>query len=122
MRITNSRRSWPFELVGAALEETDRAERWLRDLPSRVGICFLLAMCLSPEVGYRLVWDKMTAALSRQPVVSPRRRRCATCAAGWTTCRYGRCLRLCAARRRSRWHPGCGSAVTGRSPSMAAAH
>ncbi|MGW0790179.1 transposase domain-containing protein [Streptomyces sp. NPDC002911] len=30
-------------------------QRRLRDLPSRVGIYFLLAMCLFPEVGYRLV-------------------------------------------------------------------
>ncbi|MFJ4833815.1 transposase domain-containing protein [Streptomyces sp. NPDC088747] len=31
-------------------------QRRLRDLPSRVGVYFLLAMCLFPEVGYRLVW------------------------------------------------------------------
>ncbi|MGW1545287.1 transposase domain-containing protein, partial [Streptomyces sp. NPDC002309] len=43
----------------------------LRDLPSRVGIYFLLAMCLFPEVGYRLVWDKLTAGLSGMPVVCP---------------------------------------------------
>ncbi|MFB8182149.1 transposase domain-containing protein [Streptomyces sp. NPDC055966] len=27
-----------------------------------VGVRFLLAMCLFPEVGYRRVWDKMTWA------------------------------------------------------------
>lgn len=28
-------------------------------------------MCLFPEVGYRLVWDKLTAPLVRMPVISP---------------------------------------------------
>lgn len=36
----------PFELVDAVLEETRRVQRRLRDLPSRVGVYFLLAMCL----------------------------------------------------------------------------
>ncbi|MFD9544913.1 transposase domain-containing protein [Streptomyces sp. NPDC060022] len=44
----------PFELVDAALAEARSVRRRLRDLPSRVGIYFLLAMCLFPEVGYRL--------------------------------------------------------------------
>lgn len=43
----------------------------LRDLPSRVGVYFVLAMCLFPEVGYRLVWDKLTAGLSGMSVVRP---------------------------------------------------
>ncbi|WP_407918495.1 IS4 family transposase, partial [Kitasatospora sp. NE20-6] len=53
----------PFELVDAVLEETGCVQRRLRDLPSRVGVYFLLAMCLFPEVGYRLVWNKLTAVL-----------------------------------------------------------
>lgn len=53
----------PFELVDAVLLETRSVQRRLRDLPSRVGVYFLLAMCLFPEVGYRLVWDKLTAGL-----------------------------------------------------------
>ncbi|MGW9122739.1 transposase domain-containing protein [Streptomyces sp. NPDC055663] len=53
----------PFELVDVVLEETRSMQRRLRDLPSRVGVYFLLAMCLFPEVGYRLVWDKLTAGL-----------------------------------------------------------
>ncbi|MEU5306914.1 transposase domain-containing protein [Streptomyces noursei] len=61
----------PFELVDAVLEATRTVQRRLRDLPSRVGVYFLLAMCLFPEVGYRPVWDKMTAALAGVPVVSP---------------------------------------------------
>jgi hypothetical protein len=32
---------------------------------------FLLAMCLFPEVGYRLVWDKLTGGLTGMPVVAP---------------------------------------------------
>ncbi|MGW7009006.1 IS4 family transposase, partial [Streptomyces sp. NPDC054933] len=54
----------PFDLVDAVLEETRCVQRRLRDLPSRVGVYFLLAMCLFPEVGYRLVWYKLTAALT----------------------------------------------------------
>ncbi|MCH0558426.1 IS4 family transposase [Streptomyces sp. MUM 16J] len=61
----------PFELVNAVLSETRTVQRRLHDLPSRVGIYFLLAMCLFPEVGYRLVWDKLTAGLSGLPVVRP---------------------------------------------------
>ncbi|MGW7754998.1 IS4 family transposase [Streptomyces violaceusniger] len=54
----------PFDLVDALLDETRCVQRRLRDLPSRVGVYFLLAMCLFPEVGYRLVWSKLTAALT----------------------------------------------------------
>ncbi len=61
----------PFELVDAVLEQTRSVQRRLRALPSRVGIYFLLAMCLFPEVGYKLVRDKMTTALTGIPVVSP---------------------------------------------------
>jgi hypothetical protein len=61
----------PFDLIDAVLSETRSVQRRLRDLPSRVGVYFLLAMCLFPEVGYRLVWDKLTAGLTGMPVVSP---------------------------------------------------
>ncbi|PZG34221.1 hypothetical protein C1I98_28345 [Spongiactinospora gelatinilytica] len=50
----------PFELVDAVLDETRSVQRRLRDLPSRVGVYFLPAMCLFPEIGYRLVWQKLT--------------------------------------------------------------
>jgi hypothetical protein len=53
----------PFELVDAVLEETGARERRLRLLPSRVGVYFLLAMCLFPRPGYLGVWAKLTAAL-----------------------------------------------------------
>ncbi|MFE9728803.1 IS4 family transposase [Streptomyces sp. NPDC005794] len=61
----------PFELVDAVLKETRTVQRRLRDLPSRVGVYLLLAMCLFPEVGYRLVWDKLTAGLAGMPIVCP---------------------------------------------------
>ena len=53
----------PFELVDAVLEETGARERRLRLLPSRVGVYFLLAMCLFPRPGYLGVWARLTAAL-----------------------------------------------------------
>ena len=53
----------PFELVEAVLEETGTRERRLRLLPSRVGVYFVLAMCLFPRPGYLGVWAKLTAAL-----------------------------------------------------------
>ncbi|MDX3848630.1 transposase domain-containing protein [Streptomyces europaeiscabiei] len=72
----------PFELVDAVLEETRAVQQRLRDLPSRVGVYFVVAMCLFPEVGYRLVWDKLPAesGVSGRP---PARRVCVICAAGW---------------------------------------
>ncbi|MFE9360501.1 IS4 family transposase [Streptomyces olivaceoviridis] len=60
-----------FELVDAVLAQTRTVQRRLRDLPSRVGMYFLLAMCLFPEVGYRLVWDKLTGGLAGMPVAQP---------------------------------------------------
>ena len=56
----------PFELGDAVLEETRTRERRLRALPSRVGIYFVLAMCLFPGTGYRDVRAKLAAALSGQ--------------------------------------------------------
>ncbi|MGW6403033.1 transposase domain-containing protein [Streptomyces sp. NPDC055134] len=65
----------PFELVDAALSETRTVQQRLRDLPSRVGVYFLLAMCLFPEVGYRLVWDCENGGIrgAAQPVRRPAR-------------------------------------------------
>jgi hypothetical protein len=61
----------PFELVDAVLHETRKVQRRLRCLPSRVGVYFLLAMCLFPEIGYQMVWQKLTASLTAPPVVMP---------------------------------------------------
>ena len=53
----------PVELVDAVLAETKITQRRLRDLPSRVGVYFVLACCLFPALGCRKVWAKLTATL-----------------------------------------------------------
>jgi hypothetical protein len=53
----------PFELVDCVLEDTRRAERRLRRLPSRVGVYFALALCLFPGAGYLTVWGRLVAGL-----------------------------------------------------------
>ena len=61
----------PFELVEAVLEETGGQGKRLRLLPSRVGVYFVLAMCLFPRPGYLGVWAKLTAALGGLGLASP---------------------------------------------------
>ena len=61
----------PFDLADAVLEEPRTRERRLRDLPSRVGIYFVLALGLFPGLGYQNVWAKLTAALDGQGVPCP---------------------------------------------------
>ena len=61
----------PFELVDDILDRSGRRERRLRALPSRVGVYFVLALCLFPAVGYRRVWEKLTAGLRGLPLPSP---------------------------------------------------
>ena len=61
----------PFELADGVLEETRTRERRLRVLPSRVGLYFVLAMCLFPGTGYRGVWAELTAALDGLGLASP---------------------------------------------------
>jgi hypothetical protein len=61
----------PFELVDAVVEETRTRERRLRDLPSRAGVYFVLALGLFPGVGYQRVWGKLTAALQGQGLAAP---------------------------------------------------
>jgi Insertion element 4 transposase N-terminal/Transposase DDE domain len=53
----------PFELVDDILERTRAVQRRLRVLPSRVGVYFVLALGLFPQLGYARVWDKLTAGL-----------------------------------------------------------
>jgi hypothetical protein len=43
----------------------------LRDLPSRVGVYFLLALGMFPRLGYARVWDKLTAGLPGLAVPRP---------------------------------------------------
>jgi hypothetical protein len=54
----------PFELVDDVLEQTKTVQRRLRDLPSRTGVYFLLALAMFPRLGYARVWDKLTAGLA----------------------------------------------------------
>ena len=54
----------PFELVDDILEQTKTVQRRLRDLPSRVGVYFLLALGMYPRLGYARVWAKLTAGLA----------------------------------------------------------
>jgi Insertion element 4 transposase N-terminal/Transposase DDE domain len=61
----------PFDLADALLEETGARERRLRVLPSRVGVYFVLAMCLFPGTGYLGVWAKLTAALDGLDLAVP---------------------------------------------------
>ncbi|MGI5143026.1 MULTISPECIES: transposase domain-containing protein [unclassified Streptomyces] len=83
----------PFGLVDALLSETRTVQRRMRDLPSRVGASSLLATCLFPRVGYRLVWDKLAAGLSGLPAgrLSEQGSRCVTCAGDSVERRCGRC-------------------------------
>ena len=53
----------PFELADAVLADAGVRQRRLRLLPLRVGVYFLLAMCLFPGTGYGGVWARLTAAL-----------------------------------------------------------
>ena len=61
----------PFELVDDILEQTRTVQRRLRDLPSRVGVYFLLAMGMYPRLGYARVWAKLTAGLAGLDLPSP---------------------------------------------------
>lgn len=61
----------PFELVDDVLSETKTVQRRLRDLPSRVGVYFVLALMLFPRLGYARVWQKLTAGLARMVPPSP---------------------------------------------------
>jgi Insertion element 4 transposase N-terminal/Transposase DDE domain len=61
----------PFELVDDVLERTGAVQRRLRDLPSRVGVYFVLALGLFPGLGYARVWAKLTAGLEGLAVAAP---------------------------------------------------
>jgi transposase IS4-like protein/DDE family transposase len=61
----------PFELVDDVLEQTRTVQRRLRDLPSRVGVYFVLALGMYPRLGYARVWDKLVAGLAGVDVPRP---------------------------------------------------
>src|SRR5215471_13840304 len=54
----------PFELVDDVLAQTKTVQRRLRDLPSRAGVYFVLALGMFPHLGYLRVWGKLTAGLA----------------------------------------------------------
>lgn len=64
-------RCLPFELADDVLAGTKTMQRRVRALPSRTGLCFVLALALFPGIGYLRVWDKMTAALEDPGVARP---------------------------------------------------
>jgi hypothetical protein len=64
-------RHLPFELVDDILEHTNTVQHRVRELPSRVGIYFVLALGLFPHLGYTRVWAKLTAGLTGIPVAHP---------------------------------------------------
>ncbi|MGW7825226.1 IS4 family transposase [Streptomyces puniciscabiei] len=61
----------PFELVDDVLARTRKVQKRLRQLPSRVGVYFLLALGLFPSLGYARVWGKLTAGLQGLPLQRP---------------------------------------------------
>jgi Insertion element 4 transposase N-terminal len=61
----------PFELVDDVLAQTRTVRRRLRVLPSRVGVCFVLALGMYPRLGYARVWAKLTAGLAGLDVPCP---------------------------------------------------
>jgi Insertion element 4 transposase N-terminal len=54
----------PFELVDDVLAETRAVQRRLRDLPSRAGIYFVLALGMFPQLGRLRVWGRLTCGLT----------------------------------------------------------
>ena len=64
------------------LDQTRTVQRRLRDLPSRAGVYFVLALAMFPRLGYARVRGKLTAGLAGLPVPCPSERHCGTCAAG----------------------------------------
>ncbi|MDT0305312.1 IS4 family transposase [Streptomonospora wellingtoniae] len=60
-----------FDMVDEALAQTRRTQQRVRDLPSRVVIYLLLAGALFPELGWRQVWQRLTAGLAGIPVATP---------------------------------------------------
>jgi Insertion element 4 transposase N-terminal len=52
-----------FEVVDDVLAQTRTVQRRLRGLPSRVGVCYVLALGMFLGLGYARVWAKLTAGL-----------------------------------------------------------
>ena len=111
----------PFELADSVLEETGARERRLRDLPSRAGIYFVLALGLFPGVGYGKVWQKLTAALDGLPgVPSPTVKALRDLRRRLGPAPLKALFEVLAGPAAQPSTPGCGSAGTGRWRSTAA--
>ncbi|SDH05868.1 Transposase DDE domain-containing protein [Nonomuraea jiangxiensis] len=61
----------PFEMVDEALKQTGRVQQRVRDLPSRVAVYLMVAGALFPELGWRQVWQRLTAGLTGLTVAAP---------------------------------------------------
>jgi len=61
----------PFEMIDEVLTATGRAQQRVRLLPARVVMYLLLAACLFSDIGYRQVWQRLTASLADLTPVSP---------------------------------------------------
>src|SRR5204863_2311419 len=106
------------ELADAVLEDTRTQERRLRELPSRVGVYFVLALGLFPGLGYQRVWAKLTAALQGQGLPSPSAKALRDLRRRIGPAPLKALFEVLAGPVASRPRRGCASAGTGRSPSM----
>jgi Insertion element 4 transposase N-terminal/Transposase DDE domain len=61
----------PFELVDDVLVQTRTVQQRLRELPSRTGVYFVLALGLFPRIGYARVWGKLVAGLAGAGLAVP---------------------------------------------------
>jgi hypothetical protein len=61
----------PFEMVDDVLAETGRVQHRVRLLPARVVMYLLLAACLFADLGYRQVWQRLTAGLPAPGAATP---------------------------------------------------
>jgi hypothetical protein len=61
----------PFEMVDEVLAVTRRTQQRVRLLPARVVVYLVLAGCLFAEIGYPLVWQKLTAGLAGLGLAEP---------------------------------------------------
>jgi hypothetical protein len=109
----------PFELVDDVLSETKTVQRRLRDLPSRVGVYFVLALMLFSGLGYTRVWRKLTAGLWAWSFQALRKRHCGICADDSAR----RLSRHCSRSSPDPWdsHKRPGSATAGCAPSRSMA-
>src|SRR3954451_7864847 len=110
----------PFELVDDVLSETKTVQRRLRNLPSRVGVYFVLALALFPRLGYARVWHRLTAGLIGLELPSPSEKALRDLRRRLGPARSRRSSRSSPGRWDSRTHPGCATAACAPSRSTAA--